>query len=385
MRYITLISLIISVSLYSKTIPDFKMIELRKENKYIQNISNKYISNIPIYYNYSRTTKELWNYVMEDIEFKKKVKNTYINSVSYYEVIEFLNKLSKIKGYKVAYNLKKGALLDKEGEITYDLRKVEGFRLPSEVEWLNIVNKVQESEKFNLEGEKLKYDICGDNFYRNFKFLLKNGYEYIFYPRNRDLLVIREVPKNTDISNLLKSVRKPLKKNEKINNINFMIVRSKNFINKKKTNKEVYKPLKRLLEIIDINSKYKFNKRIFGKRESIQPLKNMTLDEAKAKLKKRTLNYDCIFIGKIEQPKLELINVDISGNGMINLIYSIYNKKNEIFNETNTVNLKFDRNLRDMYINNKKFSPFENYNVLINRKHLKYFKNYTEKAIIEIN
>lgn len=61
-------------------------------------------------------------------------KNRPIINVNWYEVINYCNWLSKQKGFPPAYD-RKGNLLDEKGNITYDITKVKGFRLPSEAEW----------------------------------------------------------------------------------------------------------------------------------------------------------------------------------------------------------------------------------------------------------
>ncbi len=54
--------------------------------------------------------------------------------VSWWDVIAYCNWLSERNGLAVAYD-SDGKLLNRDGEITEDIRQVEGYRLPTEAEW----------------------------------------------------------------------------------------------------------------------------------------------------------------------------------------------------------------------------------------------------------
>ena len=71
-------------------------------------------------------------------EFGKPIERSKDNYpviyISWVDTINYCNFLNKEKGYKPVYD-KIGNLLDTEGNITKDITKVKGYRLPTEAEW----------------------------------------------------------------------------------------------------------------------------------------------------------------------------------------------------------------------------------------------------------
>jgi len=58
-----------------------------------------------------------------------------VEQVTWFDSIKYCNALSKKESLPLAYNEKTGQLLDSKGNVTTDIRKVVGYRLPTEAEW----------------------------------------------------------------------------------------------------------------------------------------------------------------------------------------------------------------------------------------------------------
>ena len=90
------------------------------------------------------TTQKMWTEVMEDNPSYFKGENKPVDSVTWWQALEYCNKLSEKYGLEPVYDLSKseqGILMIKElgGETVYpdvaNFKNTEGFRLPTEVEW----------------------------------------------------------------------------------------------------------------------------------------------------------------------------------------------------------------------------------------------------------
>ena len=91
-----------------------------------------------------QTTQDMWMEVMENNPSEFKGGRRPVENVSWWDALEFCNKLSEKYGLKPVYDLsrKEEGILrihQSNGKIEYpnvaDFRKTEGFRLPTEVEW----------------------------------------------------------------------------------------------------------------------------------------------------------------------------------------------------------------------------------------------------------
>ena len=90
------------------------------------------------------TTQKMWLEVMENTPSGFKGDNRPVETVSWWEVLEYCNRLSEKYGLEPVYELSKsseGTLMIKElgGKIVSpdkaNFKNTEGFRLPTEVEW----------------------------------------------------------------------------------------------------------------------------------------------------------------------------------------------------------------------------------------------------------
>ena len=90
------------------------------------------------------TTQKMWTEVMENSPSSFKGDNRPVERITWWQALEFCNKLSEKYGLEPVYDLSKseqGILMIKElgGETVYpdvaNFKNTEGFRLPTEVEW----------------------------------------------------------------------------------------------------------------------------------------------------------------------------------------------------------------------------------------------------------
>lgn len=113
--------------------------------------------------------------IIEDNEFDKSNA-----SLTWLCAIDFCNKINKQFGYNNNYD-DDGNLVDKDGNITYDITKVKGFRLPTSAEIVSLsksdfLTEVHKNYYKNLvNDERLKflsilcYDVYSEDFYLQFE------------------------------------------------------------------------------------------------------------------------------------------------------------------------------------------------------------------------
>ena len=126
-----------------KNFEDEYMIKV-KGGKYIPSFANELKEVFDIEVCKYLTTQKMWLEVMENNPSGFKGDNRPVETVSWWEVLEYCNRLSEKYGLESVYELSKsseGILMIKElgGKIVSpdkaNFKNTEGFRLPTEVEW----------------------------------------------------------------------------------------------------------------------------------------------------------------------------------------------------------------------------------------------------------
>ncbi len=89
-----------------------------------------------------QTTQKMWLEVMENNPSKFKGIYKPVDTVTWWQALEFCNKLSEKYNLEPVYDLSKKRMLminqlgeEKASPDIADFKKTEGFRLPTEVEW----------------------------------------------------------------------------------------------------------------------------------------------------------------------------------------------------------------------------------------------------------
>ena len=115
-----------------------------KDGKYIPSFANELKEVFDIEVCKYLTTQKMWLEVMENNPSGFKGDNRPVETVSWWEVLEYCNKLSEKYGLESVYELSKsseGILMIKElgrkivSPDKANFKNTEGFRLPTEVEW----------------------------------------------------------------------------------------------------------------------------------------------------------------------------------------------------------------------------------------------------------
>ena len=126
------------------------------------------------------TTQKMWTEVMENNPSEFKGDSKPVESVTWWQALEYCNKLSEKYGLEPVYDLSKsaqGILMIKElgGETVYpdvaNFKNTEGFRLPTEVEW----EWFARSGQIAIEQGTFDYTYFGSNNINEVAWYIKNS------------------------------------------------------------------------------------------------------------------------------------------------------------------------------------------------------------------
>lgn len=124
--------------------PTFKDMVIVRGGKYTPSFFNEEREVCDLEVCKYQTTQDMWMEVMKNNPSKFKGGRRPVENVSWWDALEFCNKLSKKYGLKPVYDLsrrKEGILriYQLDGKVEYpnvaNFKKTEGFRLPTEFEW----------------------------------------------------------------------------------------------------------------------------------------------------------------------------------------------------------------------------------------------------------
>ena len=126
------------------------------------------------------TTQKMWMEVMENNPSEFKGENKPVERITWWQALEYCNKLSEKYGLEPVYDLSKsaqGILMIKElgGETVYpdvaNFKNTEGFRLPTEVEW----EWFARSGQIAIEQGTFDYTYFGSNNINEVAWYIKNS------------------------------------------------------------------------------------------------------------------------------------------------------------------------------------------------------------------